>query len=177
MFLQELRSKSSPKGFPWWVVWVWLGILAGVFSWLWKQRSQGNPIQPVKMDLSFLRHPATPIAEPARPAEVLIASPPPGESPAGGKLERPETAPAKPDDLTVISGIGSKIASVLGNAGIDTFERLAHTELVNLREILQAANFRLADPESWPAQAQLAANGKWEELKEYLARRRTSRNA
>ena len=181
MSSQELSAKSSSssssKGFPWWVVWVWLGILVGVFVWLWKQRTRGNLIQPVKIDLSFLRHSATPIAEPARPAEVLIAGPAPVESPLGEEPEQPEPAPARPDDLTVIGGIGPKIAGVLRNAGIDTFERLAQTGPVNLREILQAANIRLADPESWPAQAQLAAKGKWDELKEFPTRQRASRNS
>ena len=77
----------------------------------------------------------------------------------------------------MIGGIGPKIAEVLHTAGIDTFERLAQTGLGSLREILQVANIRLADPENWPAQARLAAKGEWNELRQYPTHRRASRDS
>ncbi len=178
MLSQKLHGNSSSGGFPWWIVWVWLGILSGVFYGLWKRRNQGAVIQPVKIDLSFLRHPAIPIAEPARPPEVLIASPDPEEKPLEKEPEQPEmVSPSQPDDLTVIGGIGPKIAGILCDAGINTYKRLAQTELVTLQEILQAAHLRLADPETWAAQAQLAADGDWVGLKGYSAHRRANRNS
>ena len=38
-----------------------------------------------------------------------------------------------------------------------------------LKEILDAAGprYQIHDPSTWPAQAKFAAEGKWEELKEY----------
>jgi ribosomal protein L30 len=69
------------------------------------------------------------------------------------------------DELEAIEGIGPKIAGVLKAAGIVTFADLAATDTERLTEILQAANVRLADPTTWPEQAQLAAEGKWSEFK------------
>lgn len=71
------------------------------------------------------------------------------------------------NDLKAIEGIGPKIASLLSGAGIDTWDALAATPVEQIQEILDGAGerFKLADPLTWPAQAALAANGEWEELK------------
>lgn len=63
------------------------------------------------------------------------------------------------DDLTLLEGIGPKIASVLNAAGIVTFRQLATADVARLREILLAAGLRLADPTTWGEQAQLIADG------------------
>jgi ribosomal protein L30 len=76
----------------------------------------------------------------------------------------PAAEPAAADNLTLIEGIGPKIAGVLTAAGITTFAQLASTDVARLTEILQEANLRLANAESWPEQAALAAAGKWDEL-------------
>jgi NADH-quinone oxidoreductase subunit I len=78
----------------------------------------------------------------------------------------PSTPPAasKPDDLTKVEGIGPKIAGLLQAAGITTFARLAETEVDTLKQILEAANLKVADPGTWPEQAKLAASGQWEAL-------------
>lgn len=81
-----------------------------------------------------------------------------------------EKAPkAKKDDLKKIEGIGPKIASVLTDAGIVTFADLAASTPEKIREILDAAegNFAAHDPGTWPQQADLAANGKWDELQKW----------
>jgi predicted flap endonuclease-1-like 5' DNA nuclease len=77
--------------------------------------------------------------------------------------------PSNPDDLKVVEGIGPKIEELCNGIGIWTFAALAETPIDRLREMLDAAgpNFRIADPETWPRQAGLAAAGKWDELKEY----------
>lgn len=76
-------------------------------------------------------------------------------------------AATKPDDLKKIEGIGPKIAELLVNAGIPTFSDLASASTDKIREILDAAGsrYRIANPTTWPQQAQLAAEGKWDELK------------
>lgn len=74
---------------------------------------------------------------------------------------------ASPDDLERIRGIGPKIASVLQEAGITTFAQLADSEVDEIRQILGSAGPRLlqlTDPTTWPEQAELAAEGKWEAL-------------
>jgi predicted flap endonuclease-1-like 5' DNA nuclease len=76
--------------------------------------------------------------------------------------------PVEPDDLRKIEGIGPKISSILSESGVLTYAQLADTPVSELRVILEGAGprFRIADPTSWPAQARLAAEEKWEELKE-----------
>lgn len=71
------------------------------------------------------------------------------------------------DDLTKIEGIGPKIAEALTNAGIVTFADLNSKTAEEVKEILNAAegHFGMADPTTWAQQADLAANGKWDELK------------
>ncbi len=70
------------------------------------------------------------------------------------------------DDLRRIDGIGPKTAELLAAAGIRSFRELAAVDSDRLRELLDGAGsrFRLADPDSWPQQAALAARGDWEGL-------------
>ena len=74
----------------------------------------------------------------------------------------------KSDDLKKIEGIGPKIEGILKDKGIMTFEDLANTEVEKLKEILAEAGnrYKMHDPTTWPEQAKLAAEGKWDELKE-----------
>ena len=78
-------------------------------------------------------------------------------------------AGAKSDDLKVVEGIGPKIEGLLKDGGINDWAALAAATEDRLREILAAAGkrYQLANPATWSKQAELAAAGKWEELKEY----------
>ncbi len=72
---------------------------------------------------------------------------------------------ATPDDLTKLEGIGPKISSILNDAGITTYAQLASTKIDSLKEILQNTQLRVPhDPTTWPEQAYLANEGKWDEL-------------
>ena len=84
------------------------------------------------------------------------------------KATAPEKNTAKGEDLKLIEGIGPKIAETLTKAGIVSFADLAASTPEKLKEILDAAegNFNAAVTTSWPEQAQLAADGKMDELKE-----------
>jgi len=81
----------------------------------------------------------------------------------------PPPAEEAADDLKKIEGIGPKIERVLNEAGIRTFRTLAATSVEQLRTVLAAAGrrFRLADPTTWPRQARMAAEARWDELKNY----------
>ena len=74
-----------------------------------------------------------------------------------------------PEDLKLVEGIGPKIEEILKGQGINTWSDLANTTAERLREILDAAGerYRLADPTTWPRQAELAATGQWGELQSY----------
>lgn len=71
------------------------------------------------------------------------------------------------DDLTKVEGIGPKAAEALVNAGFESYAKLAKGKPEKIKEILTEASSRMAhlDPTSWPKQAQMAADGKWDELK------------
>ncbi len=72
------------------------------------------------------------------------------------------------DDLKIVEGIGPKIEELLNKEGIRTFAQLAAADPNRLMTVLRAAGprFQIQDPTTWPRQAQLAADNRWEELKE-----------
>ena len=76
------------------------------------------------------------------------------------------------DDLAIIEGIGPKAAEVLIAAGITTFAELAAATIESVKEILTNSEARVGhlDPTTWAQQAQLAADGKMEELEELKAK-------
>ena len=77
--------------------------------------------------------------------------------------------PAVPDDLKKIEGIGPKIEKLCNGIGIYTWRQLANTSVETLQKMLDDAgpNYKIAEPSTWPEQAKMAADGKWEELKKY----------
>ena len=82
------------------------------------------------------------------------------------EAKAPKTA-KKADDLKLIEGVGPKAAEALVAAGITTFSKLAKTSADAVKEILEASESKLShlDPTTWAQQAQLAADGKMDELK------------
>ncbi|WP_027078195.1 30S ribosomal protein S2 [Maribacter antarcticus] len=79
----------------------------------------------------------------------------------------PKKAETESDDLTKIEGVGPKAAEALANAGMGTYADLAKGDANKIKEVLTEASSRMAhlDTASWPKQAQMAADGKWDELK------------
>ncbi len=74
----------------------------------------------------------------------------------------------KLDDLKVIEGIGPKIAELLSENGVDTWKKLSDAQPDALKEILAkgGARYTMHNPTTWPKQALLCVEGKWDELKE-----------
>ena len=97
--------------------------------------------------------------------ENIVAS---GVAPAK-KEEKTSAKVNKADDLKKIEGIGPKASEALVAAGVDTFAKLAKKSADEIKTILSNASSTLAhlDPQTWAAQAQLAAEGKWDELKKW----------
>ncbi len=112
-----------------------------------------------------------PKAEKAAPAEKEAETKAEAKKPAkeAAPAKEPKQKKATSDDLTKIEGIGPKAAEALVAAGIDSYENLAKSNEEKIKEILTAASSHMAhlDPGSWPKQSQMAADGKWEELKEW----------
>lgn len=77
------------------------------------------------------------------------------------------TLAASSDDLEKIEGIGPKIAGLMRDAGVTTFAQLAAMDHAAIKAILNEGGVR-ADPTTWPQQAQLAAEGRWEEFQQLL---------
>jgi large subunit ribosomal protein L21 len=93
------------------------------------------------------------------------------EAKSAPKVEKTTAAPkvsTKADNLTKIEGAGPKAAEAMVNAGLDTFAKVAESNPEDLKTILSEASSRLAHlvTDTWPKQAKLAADGKWDELKE-----------
>lgn len=75
----------------------------------------------------------------------------------------------KENDLKAVEGIGPKIAGLLNDAGINTWRGLSETSVDRIQGILNAAGarYKLADPSTWPKQSGMAADSRWDELREY----------
>ena len=108
---------------------------------------------------------AAPVAAPVAEEIATETSEAVAEKKAAPKKEK---AP-KLDDLKIIEGVGPKIETLLKDGGISTWAELAAASVDRLKEILDAAGprYQIHDPSTWPAQAKFAAEGKWEELKDY----------
>jgi predicted flap endonuclease-1-like 5' DNA nuclease len=152
-FMKDVLSSLAADqqgGWPWWA-WVLLIIvliLIFLILWLW-WRSKAQENIPAK--------PEPPIVKSVQKISPQVAT--------TATVATPPLTPVTPDDLTIIEGIGPKIASTLQTAGIKTFTQLAGADIAYLNQVLKDAELRLANPGSWSAQAKLAADGKWDELK------------
>lgn len=74
--------------------------------------------------------------------------------------------PAQPDDLLVIEGIGPRVSTIVTAAGIRSFAELAAADVERLRGILLDAGLKTVDPTTWPEQAGVAVEGRWDDLRE-----------
>jgi large subunit ribosomal protein L21 len=108
-------------------------------------------------------------AKKAAPAKAEKKAEPKAEVAAPKAEAKPaakKAAPSKADDLKKVEGIGPKIAETLAEAGITTFAELAKTDAAKIAEIIADVRGNHVT-DTWPAQAQLAADGKWDELKKW----------
>lgn len=114
--------------------------------------------------------PAAPKKEKEVVAEAAVAevSETEADAPKAEKPAAPKKGP-KLDDLKIVEGVGPKIETLLKEGGINTWAELAEAPVDRLKEILDAAGprYQIHDPSTWPAQAKFAAEGKFDELKEY----------
>ncbi|MEL6863825.1 MAG: hypothetical protein AAFP19_05370 [Bacteroidota bacterium] len=80
-----------------------------------------------------------------------------------------EESSTSADDLKAVEGIGPKIEEILNQHGLKSFRQLAETSSAKIKEMLTTAggSFGSHDPTTWPQQARMAAEGKWEELKSW----------
>jgi len=76
---------------------------------------------------------------------------------------------AGPDDLTRIEGVGPKFAEAFTAVGVGTFAELGAKSVDELKALLEGnedyASLAGRIGDTWPKQAAMAAEGKWDELK------------
>ncbi len=145
-----------------------------------KSRRDRTFVSIIPFDVPETIAPMKPQPKPAvvkdKPAPVAAAPVVVKEAPAPVAVEEvapvapvAAAAPAtgKPDDLKKIEGVGPAIEKLLIAAGITTFAGMAATAPERIKEILVEAGSRFGfhDPSTWPQQASMAAEGKWDELK------------
>jgi ribosomal protein L31 len=78
--------------------------------------------------------------------------------------EAPKAIVTDSVDLTIVEGIGPKIAELLVSKGISTFALLADAPVTDIQDILDENSLGGHKADTWPTQAALARDGKMEEL-------------
>jgi predicted flap endonuclease-1-like 5' DNA nuclease len=99
------------------------------------------------------------IVERMRPVETVVER----------FVAAPPAMPAKTkrDDLKIVEGIGPAIEKLFHAEGVFTFEALAKLRPSWITDMLRKAGprFTMHNPETWPQQSALAAEGRINELK------------
>lgn len=139
---------------------VWLGWATTILSlellvlWLWLRRRSGTNALPMGWDQPEILLPEIETTQPESAAPAKTAE---------GGISKP--SPAGPAErLESIEGIGPKVASLLHQAGIRTFAQLSEANVEQLNQILKDNHLNFIDPATWPEQARLAADGRWQDL-------------
>lgn len=127
-----------------------------------KKKVAAPKAAPVKETPKATEAPA-PEATPVAAVETAI--------PAVVADDAPKATGKKPklDDLKIVEGVGPKIEQLLKEGGINTWAELSEADVDRLKEILDEAGprYQIHNPSTWPAQAKFAAEGRFDELKEY----------
>ena len=127
------------------------------------KRAAAAPKKPEAKKAPAKKAPAETKSAPKKEVAPKAEAKAPVEKKAPAKKAAPKKAAGK-DDLTKIEGIGPKIAETLTNAGVATFADLSTQKPAKISEII--ADVRGSHvPDTWPKQAKMAADGKWDELK------------
>ena len=169
-----------------WLIPFLIGVIVGwLLNWLFSRMMHKDEPAPLA-DVAPAPTPA-PVAAPkpvaATPAAPAPAPAPPAPKPAARVAAAVATAAAVDlaaaraagftmkgvDDLTIIEGVGPKINELMKAHGVKTFADVAKSSVPNLQKVLDAGgpHFRLANPETWPHQAQMAADNRWSALKAF----------
>ena len=125
-----------------------------------RRSRRGSGVKTATTDEGALPTAEASVAESEAPfAEAVVETP---------IAETAATPTADNDDLTIVEGIGPKIAELLNAAGITTFAQLADADDATVQQVLTDAGsqFTLHNAATWNEQAALARDGKMDELNE-----------
>ena len=144
--------------------WFLFGLLLGlILFWLfdkWFRRTGESELEACHAECKRLRAELESSAEPVFDEAAWLA---------GASDYEFEPRVDGRDNLKIIEGIGPKIEQILNDAGLNKFSDVSNENPAKLASLLEAAGprFKLANPNSWPTQAKLCAEGNWKDLKEY----------
>ncbi|NPV68748.1 MAG: hypothetical protein HPY64_16565 [Anaerolineae bacterium] len=167
----QQQATSDQLGF--WLILFIAAVVLVVLLW-WALRGSARSAQgyrPGASQVEEAAHPAEPVAAAAeaQAIEAAVAPEPPAATEPAPAEAAPvavseAAAPAAPDDLRRIEGIGPKVDAALRAMGITTFAQLAATDPDRLEADLRATGVHILPgaPKTWPEQAALAAKGDWE---------------
>ena len=109
-----------------------------------------------------------------RVVKAAPAAAPVAEAPAAPKAVRAaKKKTSAGDDLTVIEGIGPKSVKALEKAGITTWAQIASMTAEELDDVVRVqggVSLVAGSTKSWPKQAKLLVEGKFEEFQAYIGK-------
>jgi predicted flap endonuclease-1-like 5' DNA nuclease len=159
----------------WWILTLAVGVLIGsVVTWLYFKLQHEQAERRIE-ELEAALHAAAPAAASTSGGAASTPSGIGGGATATAQAMRTFDAAAaktalgrtvREDDLTVIDGIGPKIAGLLHADGIATWAALSKADVGRLQRILDGAGprYRTYRPDAWPRQAGLLAHGRFAEF-------------
>lgn len=151
------QAQNLILGLPWWA-WALALLVIVILLWLLfnQPKEEAKPVVEEKVEakveekvetLEAVEKLAEPEVEPVQSSSPFVM----------------EDVPSL-DDLTIIEGIGPKISTILREARMDSFAKLANASPAAISQILKAAGIQLFDASTWPEQASLISQARWDEL-------------
>ncbi len=138
LFIGSMQTANDTIGWGWYLL-VVLAALAGIIWWMYSQSRKQSKQQSQSSEKEQQKQ------------EI-------SERPTTPRKERSQ------DDLTVIEGIGPKVASVLKDAGITNFDSLSNADPAEVKNVLNEAGLQMMNPDGWIEQAEFAAKEDWDGL-------------
>jgi hypothetical protein len=123
LFIGSLQDAAVKIGWVWYLL-VVLVVLGGIVWWIYQQSKKQLEQQSQSQGKEQQKQ------------EV-------SDTPASPGRKRAK------DDLTVIEGIGPKVASVLKDAGITDFDSLSSADPAEVKSVLNEAGLQMMSPEGW----------------------------
>lgn len=155
-----------------WVIPILAGIICGIIGYVWgKGKRSPEPADSLQSLRDEIEHSRTQLAACKARLEqanaALTAAPAPEFNPSEARNAMGKSV--KENDLKIIEGIGPKIEGLFHNYDIKTWHSLADTSVAKCQEVLDSGGdrFKIHDPSSWPMQARMACEGKWQELRRW----------
>ena len=151
-----------------WIIPLLVGVICSIVGYLWGKGSLSPETDSGELQALIDTNARLTVeleACRARPAAAQMASP--EEDPYDRAAARAAFGKTiRQDDLKIVDGIGPKIESLFHNFDIKTWKALSETSVARCQEVLDSGGDRymVHDPASWPMQARMAYEGKWQEL-------------